>query len=1832
MPQGMNYIRVVILSLLLFCGFTANAQLVADFASTNFGGDTLKSGCSPLILVFRDSSTINGASIPYRSIANGDAFNSHLWDFDQAVGGVSTRQNPTFGFVGSGTYLVSLSVSINGGTYVTYVDTVTVFPSPTVDFTVDQTSGCDPLTVCFTNLTNSGGLNLTDTLWDMGDGFITTAAAPCHTFFVNPQATQRCFDITLIVTNDQGCTGSETKADYICIDPPPVANFVASDTALCGEPYITQFFDSTNYIRPLTYVWDFGDGVGTSILQNPIYQYATDGFYTVTLTVSDTVCGLSSTITKTDYIRTQDLLANFGVDTLVACAGVPLSFTDSSLLGIATSATYSWDFGNGVGTSIQQNPSYAYPDSGTFFITLTITDNFGCTEDTTLPTPVTILPVPIVDFTADVTASCQAPLAVNFSDLSSADVVSWDWLLNSQNGDGSILQDPSYTYQAPGNYPITLTVTNNVGCTATLTRPSYIDIDPTVVSFQVDSAQGCIPLSVNFTDQSTSVDPIISYQWDFDDPSSGANNFSTLPNPNHVFNDVGTYNPSLTIVTQSGCMAMFDLIIRTGDTSIANFIATPLSICVNEVVTFTNFSTGTFPNTIYNWSFGDGQTAMGQGPVDNTYEDPGLFQAQLELNNNGCRVDTSIEIEVLDPLAAFDAIQDCAMPGTVNFTDQSTGADTWNWQFGLNNDSSIFQNPTYVFPATGTYSVTLTVTSTITGCSDDLIEDIDVSFTTPQFSANLTQGCAPLTVDFSSTSIGTGLSSVWDFGDPASGANNIGSGVSPMHTFNNPGDYTIRLTVTDITGCQYIEEKIAYISVSGVNVDFDSPVPFGCLPPGGQLNVSFNDNSVPFNSAIVDRIWDFGDGTPAMSLGPNPIHPYTVAGLYDVTLIAENSFGCFDTLVRPSYVDVNQPIADFETGFNLYCSQQSIPFINRSTGDGLTYQWDFGDLTTNADTSIIRNPSYAYPDSGNYDVTVIITDRYGCMDTAEELSFINIAFPSINFSGDDTFNFCPPHLVNFTEFITFDTINVLGPPNGVLWDFGDNSFSSIPSPSHIYTQAGLFDIRLIVNFVNGCSDTLIRTDYVSIGGALGNITIDEDTGCLDHTVFLDANSFGAVNHFWLFGDGGADAGEDTISYTYTSAGIYSPAVILTDTQIPSCTYTLESNDTVVVDTVYAGFLLPGDTVCQNLPVQFTDTSTAEVIPLLIDWLWDFGDGTTDTVQNPIHTFTTAGDFIVRLTVTNLAGCSDDFLDTISVRQAPQAIFSVSDSIGCDTLIVNVVDLSVSGGGAITSWEWDFNDPNNVADEFSVQSPPPYTYTDTGTYIIQLVVEDVNGCPDTMPQKITVYESPLGIPADTLTICRGDTIVLEGDTIAVIWDWTPGIYLSDSTIARPNAYPFDTTTYTLFVEDAEGCQTLDDIVINVIPLPQLAVTPFPDTTICIGDTLVLNALSPNAVNYVWSPALGLTAPFQATTQAIPPVSTVYRVFAGDVNGCRSQDSIDVTVSNLQADALVERTCLGDNTNFIDISTFTDLTIQSWTWDFGDPTTTADISNQPSPNYLYPDSGSYIVSLTIEDAIGCQSIFSDTVIVDHPAQPVAFSDTTICFGESASLFAQGGTNIFWEPASSLDTAGGFSVIATPEFTTTYSANITNGVCPFEQAEVEVVVEPTPEINTIDDTEITRGTTIRLETQVSFADSTYWSPPDSLSCVNCESPVARPLQDITYTVSSFNTEFGCFNADTVNITVVEFCNEDQVFVGNSFTPNGDGVNDQAFARLYGLESINFYRVFDRWGNLMFETESESIGWNGTDLEGKKLNSAAFVYVVEANCFNGTKVLKKGNVTILK
>lgn len=1342
--------RFFIFWFFIFGALAARTQPVANFTASQ------QVGCSPIIVNFQDQSAGNPTS--------------WLWNFGN--GNTSTLQNPTASYFTPGTYTVTLTVSNAGGTNTIFrTDYITVYEPPSVNFSANITSGCFPLRVQFTDL-STAGLNNTNVTWDwdLGNGTTSSLQNPSVTY-----TNAGTYTVTLRVTNDKGCTRTISRPNFITVTPGVRSSFTHTQPTVCSAPANISFTNTSTGPPTLTYLWDFGDG-NTSTLLNPVHTYTVNGTYTATL-VTFSSAGCQDTA-RSNPIIIGGYNTSFSYPASV-CINEIVNFTNTST-PIPVNAN--WTFGDG-GTASGINTTYSYPVPGVYNVRLYNT--YGNCIDS-VDQNITVNPRPVADFMAPVTSRCEPPLTVNFQDLSTGGAVAWQW--DFGDGNTSTQQNPLHTYTNYGNFTVTLIATNVFGCTDTITRTDYIRIRRAAISIPALPARGCIPFTISPVPVISALDAVTSFEWDFGDGGT-----SFLPNPTHTYTVQGTYTVRLIITTSTGCRDTLNIpfSVQVGSKPVANFSATPNPVCARKPVQFTDLSV---PADEWYWDFGDGSTSTLQNPVHN-YTDTGYFTIRLIALNNGCADTITIPnyIYVLPPIARFTYTPDCGNRLRFSFTDQSVGPLTWEWDFGDGSPVVNLQNPVHLYSSLGTYPVQLIVTNG--GCADTTIQTINAVDERADFTADQTIICKTGTVVFTPTGFNllNITSYTWDFGN---GVTTTVSNPVISNAYPNSGTYTVTLTITDVNGCTNTIVKNNYIRVNGPTANFSGTNVAGCT----GLTATFNDlSTTDGQNNITNWQWHFGDGNIQNFNAPPFQYTYNTTGTYSVKLVITDASGCKDSITLANLVTTTDPIPDFVVD-TLACPGAILTFTNTTSPAGLNSFWDFGDGNTSATLS----PTHSYTAAGLYTVKLRVQDVYGCADSITRTNYIRVGSPVPDFNISDSISSCTPLEVQFTNTSTFY--------NSVLWDFGPGQgTSSLINPVHYYSIPGIYPVKLIVTSPGGCQDSIIKTIrvYDTAGSRLNYIPVQ---GCKPLVIDLNVLTSGPMeSYFWDFGDGYTQITTvPNASHVYSTFGNFLPKVILED---PSgCIIPLQGFDTAFIIGAVAKFGVDTTFFCDFGTVNFLDSTTFND-PIDV-YNWDFGDGNISTLQNPVHQYSSPGLYTVQLMVQTQQGCRDTVTKPALIKVIQRPLIDISgDSVICINSSILHSGIFLQPDTSVVSWQWTFPNGNTS----TLQNPPQQTYSVAGSFVATAIATNSSGCKDTTRQTIIVNPIPVVTMPGQITIQSGFPVTIPAtySPNTVSWIWSPSAGLSCANCPTPDAVPKFNTTYQVYFTDDNNCSNTGKIQIIVI---------------------------------------------------------------------------------------------------------------------------------------------------------------------------------------------------------------------------------------------------------------------------------------------------------------------------------------------------------------------------------------------------------------------------------
>jgi gliding motility-associated-like protein len=1402
----------------------------------------------------------------------------------------------------------------------------------------------------------------------------------------------------------------------------------------------------------------------------------------------------------------QAPVANFNANLTSGCAPLVVNFTDVST---NNPTSWSWDLGNGTLTTVQ-NPTTTYLNPGVYTIKLTATNASG-SNTITKTNFITVNALPNVNFSAPDTSGC-APFTANFTDLSTAGtgtITAWEW--NFGDGGTSTLQNPTHIYTNPGTYGVFLKVTNSAGCSKIFFKSQYIIIGGTLTpDFTVSIPSYCTtPVNVSFTNNTTGTGTL-SYSWNFGDGGT-----STAVNPTHTYSSYNNFVVTLTATNNGGCVATLlkpvSIQLKT-----TQFTA-PDSLCVGAVGSFIVTSTPKPLSTTF--TMGDGNTFT-TDTVLHSYATQGTYIIKLKNNFGGCidSITKPIKINPV-PVANFSApiTTSCKAPFTVNFTNTSTGAATYLWNFG-DGTTSTLASPTHTYTTLGSFTVTLTAI-TNKGCSTQVVKNNFIQIVPPTITINNLPiaGCAPLSFTPNYiVSAGSVIASYnWDFGDGFT--SNL---PNPSHTYTVPGIYTFKVFFTTTTGCS---DSAVYSNKVKIGVII--PLDFTATPTAvcAKKPIQFTSTA----GGIVNSYqWSFGDLTNDNT--PNPIHIYQDTGFFNVTL-ATNYNGCITTVTKPNYIYVQPPIADFFITRN--CNQRNtIQFTNTSI-QANSVQWDFGDGTP---LSATTNPTHIYATSGTYNVRLVAFNTT-CSDTTALAIKVYFGNLSLTTNKDTS---CRKARVIF--FVNSPNAAIL---STYKWDFGDgNIITTVNAPiGWDYQISGNLLTSVIVTDENNCKDTLYKPTPIVVTGPRANFKGNPLGGCTGLNVnFTDSSyneNISTIQQWqWTFGDGSSITNTTNAlqNHTYITAGNYDVSLKVTD-QL-GCVDSFARPAYVNVSKLTPKLFSPDSMSCGGKTIRFADSTIGSPI----SWLWHFGDGTTSSLQNPTHVYPDTGRYTVKLVVTAAYGCKDSVVKTnyITIKN-PKAKFSVSDSTTtCPPLQVNFYDSSYY----TNNWSWTFGDGGNAAYQNAV-----YVYFIPGQYTAKLVVTSLGGCKDSATKTIKI-----GGPYGSLTYapingCKGLNVNFKTVTtgaISFIWDYADGFttVINDSSIT----HQYNTAgkyTPRVLLKDATGCivpvNGVDTVFIQGT-VPNFTASNF---VLCdAGTTTFTNTSTTNALplNYKWSFGDGTNATVQNPTHnytntGLYNVQLITTTPLGCKDTITKNNFIKVVASPIITAINVNNTalCIPAAFTFTPQLVVDTSAITNWQWSFGNGNT-AIIQNPPAQNFI--TAGTYTNQLIVTNSSGCKDTATRiTYVATRAPVNIINNDTTVCRGSNIQLNTTGANSYTWlAPTTYLSATNIANPLAKPLTSIKYVVRGTmNNGCVGEDS-INIVIQSSQPAFTASNTVLCdAGTTIFTEnTTTNGSPLTYnWSFGDGTNAV-VQNPTHNYAATGLYNVKLVTTTaLGCKDSITNN-----------------------------------------------------------------------------------------------------
>jgi PKD repeat protein len=1072
------------------CGtVTINNPVTPITATCNV---TPKGGISPLNVEF--NSKVEGGSGSY----------TYTWNFND--GTTSSNAKTATHTYTQGTYNPTLTIKDSNNNIYTAncAQTPVIVLNPiSGTCTLTQTNTISPSNVIFTS-NIVGGTGTYTYQWKFGEGQTTTNNQNSQTHTYNIVGT---YYPTLIVSDTNSNIYTTTcEPSPVKITNPIIVSCSATPkngTTPLGVTFTSQVTGGTkNY----TYTWNYGDGTTSNTQTGATHTYNNQGTYTTTLTIKDSNNNIATancgTITTTYPMQpitgTCNIDPTNGLTPLTVSFSVPVS-------GGMRPYTYTYNY-ESTKTSYNQGSlsTYTYMAAGTYNPTVIITDAVGTTKTLTCPTIKVNNQIPQLTATCNVNPKTGTkPLNTQFNITATGGFGSYTYYWNFKDGTTQTTTQniQTHTYNNIGTYLATVNITDNSGKNIKITCPQITVteiIKPFTVSCSANPINGTAPLNVTLkattqgeTNNCANPTGCVKYEWNY---GNGINATTTINNTKYIYQNKGTYKPSVRAINEDGRIATATCGIITVEPKCVTLevtcVAKPISgynpLDVNFSVSVKEGSE-IYPN--YYWDYGDSNTqyTVTSNTTTHRYTRAGTFSPFVAVIDSCGNVGTTYcqNIQVYDHVAID---MQCAVnPNsgntplivTLNAIKNFDANVIYTYYYGDGTNTTTSQmNVSHVYN-TGTYTPRITAKNTngnvgSVTCPQIKVEQ-QISEITATCNVNPKTGTTPLQTTFTSqVSGGTGsYTYTWNYGDGTTS----NTQQTTTHTYNNQGTYLTQLTIKDANNNQ---KTITCGTITTTN-----PIP--------QLNATCNINSTngltplitQFNSIVTGGTgsytyqWNYGNGQITTNNAQTVTYTYNNAGIYTTQLTVKDANNNSIT-TNCGTITVTNPTPELTVSCNSNQRNGTSPLIAQFTSNvnggtgSYTYQWNYGEgqiVTNNQNTQ-----TYTYNNAGIYTTQLTVKDANNKTAIANcGIIVVTNTCPTCECPTCCmiTANAGGPYSGYINEQIQFNASLSVGPIVQYKWDFGDGTIISTNSPliEHSYSKINRYIVTLTVYNAQGNSDS-----------------------------------------------------------------------------------------------------------------------------------------------------------------------------------------------------------------------------------------------------------------------------------------------------------------------------------------------------------------------------------------------------------------------------------------------------------------------------------------------------------------------------------------------------------------------------------------------------------------------------------------------------------------------------------------------------------------------------------------------------------------------------------------
>ena len=1055
----------------------------------------------------------------------------------------------------------------------------------------------------------------------------------------------------------------------------------------------------------------------------------------------------------------------------------------------------------------------------------------------------------------------------------------------------------------------------------------------------------------------------------------------------------------------------------------------------------------------------------------------------------------------------------------------------------------------------------------------------------------------------------------WKFGNGATS-----NADSLTYTYNTPGNYTIQLIATATTGCadtastnvSVLETPIAKFSINDTTQ---------CL----TNNKFILSNNSSFSTSGLSYLWKFGDDSTSTDLAPT--HTYAKPGNYTIKLIVTATNGTKDSanidVVVYAFIKPNFSVTVVDPCFAN--NRVKLFITNKNQMQGYTFSWNMGDGNIfNGDST-----TYSYKKYGTYSIKLIAKNSYGCEESYE--TKINILeSPIAQFEFDRTLYCLDKDTIELKNLTKFGTNDI-----SYKW-YINNSFTSDlrePIISIKSTQSNI--IKLISIGSNGCFDSTSQDLRIN-SSPKANIQINNIINCLSNNEInltaIDKNNLPNLSYQWDLGEGNKINSKNAI-YRYTKPGNYKINLIISNAE--GCSDSTSINTSIYPNPEFS-VRTNNITQCLNfnefaLNIDSKDNKT--------DYTWNIGANKTYTGNNLVIKFDTSGIHTINVVGKNSYGCTSTVSKDLTVLENPISNFTIDNQRQCLTNNNFVFTNKSMPADVNNKYTWSFGDGAE-----SYGNNTSHSYTRYGPFEVSLVVQHPNGCRDTSKNSLTVLPSPnaafqVNTPNQCLKensfLLTNQSIFPEG-TMTYNWIWGDG---NTSNLTNPQKIYDKTGKYTikLYTFGSNGCIDSANKTILVLdkPKPEFSINNI--SQCLVKNEFIFNNITSGQTketSFAWFINDSLFNGQLNSRLKLSDTGAYQIKLIANNQGC--SDSINKTIfvneNPIAAFTINDSTqCINENL-FTLISTSKSSTkIDTYKWIFGN----SDTSIGKNINYTYKQSGIYtIIHIPVTDK-GCTDTARQSISVfKKPNTDFSINDTIQCVTDNLFEFSNktidsSNTNRYtWKFGD-----GRNAYLVSPKYQYIRPGNYNVELVTYnywgcrDSIQKSVFVGIQPKAITLDPVYAVVDIDLQLKAR-DFKNAKYaWSPNTYLNFYSIKDPVFNGQKETKYRIQ-ITTDTGCVVNDTLQVFIFKEIN---IFMPKAFSPNNDGLNDLIKPSLVGIKEFKYMRIFNRWGNLIYETKDPNRGWDGY-YKGVKQQMETYTWIAEGIGVDGKTIKQGGNFIMLR